>query len=63
MDEGVALLVGNLIGLLYHLADDDAVPLARTEVEPITDGPNYTNQIRVTRPSGSYLITVEKEQA
>lgn len=59
-DDNHALLMGHIIGALFRLkAADAGVP---TEVEPIRDtGGNYTNRIKVTRPSGAYIITVRPE--
>jgi hypothetical protein len=65
VDPNHALLVGNVAGVLHRalveLADKfgDALP---TKVEMLKDENGiYTNQIRVTRSSGSYLITIELE--
>lgn len=64
-DPNHALIIGNVAGVLHRalveFADkyNDALP---TKVEMLRDeNGTYTNQIRVTRPSGTYLITVEKE--
>jgi len=65
IDPNHALLIGNVTGVLHRalveLADEfgDSLP---TKVEMLRDENGaYTNQIRVTRPSGTYLITVELE--
>lgn len=58
LDENHALLMGHLLGALMRLSTDTKTP---TNVEPIMAGPRvYTNKIKVTRPSGDYIVTVEK---
>lgn len=58
VDENHALLVGHVTGALMRLATDTGTP---TSIEPIMAGPRvYTNKIKVTRPSGDYIISVEK---
>jgi hypothetical protein len=50
-----ALLCGNVLGTLWkHLP-------VEFKAEPLIENGEYTNQIRVYRPSGSYIITVEEE--
>jgi hypothetical protein len=65
-DPNHALLIGNVAGVLHRALVDlanefgDALP---TKVEMLRDENGaYTNQIRVRRPSGTYLITVEQEK-
>jgi nicotinate-nucleotide pyrophosphorylase len=69
MDTGIvndnhALLVGNIMGALQYVKENlqDIVP---TEYEPImaNGGRDYTNRIRVRRPSGTYIVLVTVEQA
>lgn len=60
-DENHSLLVGHVVGALMRLTADSGTP---TDVQPVEVGPRvYTNRIKVTRPSGSYIVTVEKEGA
>lgn len=58
MDADTALFVGNLLGALMTVPQSNWP--CTTDIEIVTDGAKYTNQIKVTRPSGSYLITVTK---
>lgn len=52
MDGNLALLVGEILGAL----------MARGfTIEPIMDDGNYTNTLRVERPSGDYILTIEAE--
>ena len=52
-----ALLIGMIVGALGEL--NKIVP---TEVELLTDEDgDYQNQIRLTRGSGSYLVTIDAE--
>lgn len=54
MDASHALLVGYIAGML----DREGF-----EAEMILDGHgDHTNQIRVTRPTGAYLITITPER-
>jgi hypothetical protein len=57
MDGNLALLVGHIAGLLMRASAFGAPP---TEVEVEVVGGNYTNRLFVTRPSGRYVVTVEK---
>lgn len=59
MDANTALLVGNVYGAL--VAVPEGTWTCRTSVEIVRNGTTYTNQIKVIRPSGTYLITVTKE--
>lgn len=55
-----ALLVGHIYGALLRLAAEEAEQgEVKTHIEPVTDERGFTNQIKVKRPSGEYLITVE----
>jgi hypothetical protein len=46
------LLCGEIWGILRS---------SGLEIKVIKDGNDYRNQLRLTRPSGTYLLTVEKE--
>lgn len=58
-DANHSLLMGQVIGLL--MAAEKQRWSAPTRIEVLRDGENYTNQVRLTRPSGSYLLTLAKE--
>lgn len=62
MDGNHALLVGNVLGALMRMAaewqDQGGV---ETTIEPEMIDGNYTNCIVITRPSGRYIVTVERE--
>lgn len=60
MDENVALLTGQVAGLLMTLNRDEPESLLSLEIE-VVDG-NYTNRIFVTRPSGRYVVTVDRDK-
>lgn len=59
LDGNHALLVGHVVGALMRLTAESGTP---TVVEPVEAGPRiYTNKIAVSRPSGAYIVTVEKK--
>lgn len=59
VDGNHALLVGNVVGLLMQaISEGDMLVPTRIELETI-DGA-YTNRIFVMRPSGRYVVTVER---
>lgn len=58
-DGNHALLTGEIIGLL--LATLTTRGIAPTQVEPVMDDDGFTNQIRIIRPSGNWLLTVTKD--
>lgn len=65
IDQNHAFLIGNVAGLLHRALEDfahehrDSIP---TQVEMLRDENGIcTNRIRVTRPSGTYLITIKQE--
>jgi hypothetical protein len=52
-DDNHALLCGHVLGTLLKEGES---------AQPLTDKDgSYTNQIRLVRPSGAYLITITKE--
>jgi hypothetical protein len=58
-----ALLVGNVVGALMRMTDDLDDMVGPTTVDPVlTDDGDYTNQILVHRPSGTYRISVEFDE-
>ena len=60
LDPNHAMLLGNVGGALVQVSERWRIP---TDVRMLRDaGGNYTNQIRVTRPSGTYLITIMVEE-
>lgn len=54
-DGNHALLIGNLIGMMMTLGD-----IVETKIDVVMIGNDYSNQIILKRPSGEYLLTVEK---
>lgn len=61
-DENLALLCGQVWGAL--MAQDPARWTAPTDVMPVYDDEgNYTNALRITRPSGTYRLTIVVDNA
>lgn len=57
-----AWLMGNVAGAMLWMVAQ-AADVSPTEVHFITDGDgNYTNQVRIARASGTYLLTLEAEE-
>lgn len=59
-----ALLVGLVLGALMKVGADLQLQkdeLGEFMVEPLMEDGSYTNQLRIMRPSGSYLVTIEPE--
>ena len=56
-----AFLVGQVVGLL-RLAQNRP-DLRITNVEGLSEDGEYTNEIRVTKPSGTYIIAIYPENA
>lgn len=62
VDNNHVLLIGNIYGALVGM-EKQLVGTVGTIVEMVFDEKgNLTNQIRVKRASGDYLITVTKER-
>lgn len=61
-DENLALLCGQVWGAL--MAQHSTGWTAPTEVMPVYDDEgNYTNELRITRPSGVYRLTIVADNA
>jgi hypothetical protein len=59
-DGNHALLCGNVLGALMNMAEKTG-PVLKTDIEVILDDDgSYTNVVYITRPSGRYMLTIEK---
>lgn len=58
MNPNLAFLVGQVLGCMQRLEEGPV----KTSIRPIMDKTgNYTNQLHITRESGTYILTIEPQ--